>query len=260
MTKLPNRDAGDRFSLAEQHAAGLPRMTEPTRLTRGGASEVSEYLERGIPLIVRNGLAGWDEALGWTFATVRQKFGDIRINSTLGITTVTEFLDELERSHADPPPYTIGSTMPAQMRSFFPAPLLDPASFGPAQLWMGSGPGRISTLLHRDSGDAFLGQLIGRKQFKLYSPDQTPCMYVYRSYNRDQPCWVNPWEPDYERFPLFKQAVATEFTLCPGDLLVIPRGWYHTVLALDTTLSVGFHREPVTDFGRVLSNGDTRVQ
>ncbi len=119
---------------------------------------------------------------------------------------------------------------------------------------MGSGPNQVSTLLHRDSGDAFLGQIIGRKRFKLYAPNQTPYMYVYKSYNRDQPCWVDPWAPDLERFPLFKHASAVEFTLMPGELLVIPRGWYHTVLALETTLSVGYHREPVSDFGRVLGS------
>jgi ribosomal protein L16 Arg81 hydroxylase len=142
--------------------------------------------------------------------------------------------------------------MSPEMVDYFPPPFFDPASVGPAQLWMGSGPNRISTPLHRDSGDAFLGQLIGRKRFKLYSPDQTLYLYVFKSYNRDQPCWVNPWEPDFKRFPLFSEAFATEFILEPGELLIIPRGWYHTVMALDRTLSVGFHREPVTDFGRML--------
>jgi ribosomal protein L16 Arg81 hydroxylase len=118
---------------------------------------------------------------------------------------------------------------------------------------MGSAPNRVSTLLHRDSGDAFLAQIIGSKRLKLYSPDQTPFMYPFKSYNRDQPCWVNPWEPDAQRYPQFARAFATEFDLHPGELLIIPRGWYHTVLALDTTLSVGFHREPVTDFGHVFA-------
>jgi ribosomal protein L16 Arg81 hydroxylase len=63
---------------------------------------------------------------------------------------------------------------------------------------------------------------------------------------------VNPWEPDLDRFPLFENATETDFTLYPGELLIIPRGWYHTVRALDTTMSIGFHREPVTDFGRIL--------
>ena len=260
MTKLPNPDAGNRFALAEARARDLPCITEPLRLKGATAAQVSEALEKGIPLILEAGLVEWQEPLTWDFGTLRRRFPNIPVKSTLGLTTLAQFLDELERHHGtESPPYTIGSTMPEALRPFFPPPLLAPESFGPAQLWMGSGPGKISTLLHRDSGDAFLGQLIGRKQFKLYSPDQTPFMYVYRSYNRDQPCWVNPWEPDFARFPLFRNANAVEFTLHPGELLVIPRGWYHTVLALDVTMSVGFHREPVTDFGRVISTEDAGV-
>ncbi len=252
MTKLPNRDAGARFALAEQRAALLPRVAEPRRMTRPSAGEVATMIEQAIPIIVQGGLEGWDEAFGWTIATLAQHFGDVRVQSTLGISTLGEFCAHLADDDGQAPPYTIGSSLPAELCGFFPPPFFDPASFGPAQLWLGSGPGRISTLLHRDSGDAFLGQLIGRKEFKMYSPDQTPFMYVRKSYNRDQPCWVNPWEPDLAKFPLFANAVETSFTLHPGELLIIPRGWYHTVRALDTTMSIGFHREPVTDFGRIL--------
>jgi 50S ribosomal protein L16 3-hydroxylase len=252
MTKVPNRDAGARFTDAEERAARLPRMTEPMRLTRPSAAEVSEAVAAGIPLLLRDALPGWEEATRWDYTSVRRQFGHLQVKSTVGVSSLGEFLDALDASTHNPAPYTLGSVMPPEMVGYFPAPFFDPASFGPTQIWMGSGPNQISTLLHRDSGDAFLGQLIGRKRFKLYSPDQTPYLYVFKSYNRDQPCWVNPWEPDFERFPLFREAFATEFILEPGELVIIPRGWYHTVMALDRTLSVGFHREPVTDFGRML--------
>lgn len=252
MTKVPNRDAGARFADAEARAAQLPRMNEPLRLTRPTAAEVSEAVAAGVPLLLRDALPGWEAAMRWDYASIRRQFGHLQVKSTAGVSSLSEFLDALDASNDNLPPYTLGSVMPPEMVGYFPAPFFDPTSFGPTQIWMGSGANQISTLLHRDSGDAFLGQLIGRKNFKLYSPDQTPYLYVFKSYNRDQPCWVNPWEPDFERFPLFREAFATEFTLEPGELIIIPRGWYHTVMALDRTLSVGFHREPVTDFGRML--------
>jgi hypothetical protein len=252
MTKIPNRDAGARFADAEARAAQLPRMSEPRRLSQPRLDEVSEAIEAGIPLVLRDALSGWQEAMEWTYGSVRRQFANVQVKSTIGVGTLGEFLDALEASDDENPPYTFGSVMAPELVGYFPPPLFDPSSFGPAQLWMGSGSNKISTLLHRDSGDAFLGQLIGRKRFKLYSPDQTPYLYVFKSYNRDQPCWVNPWEPDFDRFPLLREAFATEFILEPGELLIIPRGWYHTVLALDRTLSVGFHREPVSDFGKML--------
>jgi hypothetical protein len=167
----------------------------------------------------------------------------VTVRSTLGVTTLGEFLDRLDAAEDDPLPYTLGAVLPPEWTGYFPPPLFEPASFGPAQYRMGSGPNQVATVLHRDCAHAFLGQLIGRKRFRLYSPDQTPYLYVHKSYDRDQPCWVDPWEPDLDRFPLFAQAKAVEFLLEPGWLLVIPHGWYHTVLALDRTLSVGFHRE-----------------
>ncbi|PRP97404.1 Cupin superfamily protein [Enhygromyxa salina] len=256
ITKRPNAAALARFAEIEAryasrvNSSNTDRVAEPRRVSATPADEVAALVEASVPVIVEGGLSAWTEALGWTLDGVGERFAKVEIQSTLGITSVADFMAAL--AAIEPAPYTIGCVMPEAMRAFFPPPLFDPEGFGPAQLWMGSAAGQISTLLHRDSGDAFLGQVIGRKRFKLYSPDQSPSMYPFKSFNRDQPCWVNPWEPDLDCYPRFADAYATDFILAPGELLIIPRGWYHTVLALAPTLSVGFHREPVRDFGRVL--------
>jgi ribosomal protein L16 Arg81 hydroxylase len=44
--------------------------------------------------------------------------------------------------------------------------------------------------------------------------------------------------PDLTRFARFAQAQGVDVVLEPGDLLVIPTGWYHCVWALDHVLSV----------------------
>jgi hypothetical protein len=253
LTKVPNRDAKERFKDAEERGRKLPRIREVERITVTSKEQVAERMAAGLPIIIMNGLSKWKEAFSWTFHDIKRKFGHLSLRSNLGESTLGEFLEQLNRSTEGEVPYTFGCPMPKELADLFEPPFFEKESFGIGQLWMGSAAGHVSTYLHRDSGDAFLGQIIGRKQFILFSPDQTEYMYAFKSFNRDQPCWVNAWEPNYETYPLFKHAVPTEFTLLPGDLLIIPRGWYHTVKALDPTLSVGFHREPVSDFGRILS-------
>lgn len=70
-----------------------------------------------------------------------------------------------------------------------------------------------------------LTQIIGEKDVILYSPDQTPYFYPDKRYrHRSQVNFINP---DYNKFPLFKNAEALKITLKPGETLFIPAGWWH---------------------------------
>lgn len=71
-----------------------------------------------------------------------------------------------------------------------------------------------------------LTQIIGEKDFILYSPDQTPCFYPDKVLRNQSP--VNILDPDYSKYPLFKNAKAIKTTLKPGETLFIPSGWWHT--------------------------------
>ncbi|MGK0448489.1 MAG: hypothetical protein ACJA2M_002286 [Polaribacter sp.] len=71
-----------------------------------------------------------------------------------------------------------------------------------------------------------LTQIIGNKDFILYPPNQTPYLYPDKTnHNHSQVDTVNP---DYNKFPLFKNAKSVKITLKPGEILFIPSGWWHT--------------------------------
>lgn len=123
-------------------------------------------------------------------------------------------------------------------------------------LWFS--PGQDTTGMHIDVAEGLLFHLHGHKRVMLFAPDQTELVYeddlrkLYaegiedRIDREDLNMWrnfvrwsrVNPFEPDFERFPLLREASYFEAVIGPGDVLYIPLGWWHTVRSLDTTISV----------------------
>ena len=103
------------------------------------------------------------------------------------------------------------------------------------------GPGGEFPYLHYDVMrlHAWITQLHGDKEFTVYAPDQEHLLYV----NPDMP-WQstvqNHHNPDFERYPLLREAVAQKIVLHAGETLFIPGGWWHTARSLNTTISVAF--------------------
>jgi len=67
-------------------------------------------------------------------------------------------------------------------------------------------------------------QVMGSKHFVLFPPSQGRLLYRMRGSTH---CRFDPVLPDFERFPLARQASGLECTLRPGQSLYIPAGWYY---------------------------------
>jgi hypothetical protein len=87
------------------------------------------------------------------------------------------------------------------------------------------------------SSHACLG-LFGRKRLRIFSPDQRDRLYPSEGYNSYQPCRAEPGYSDLRVFPRLADAVPLEIVLSPGELLIIPIGWFHQVFADDPVFSV----------------------
>jgi len=127
-------------------------------------------------------------------------------------------------------------------------------------VWLG--PHGTVTPLHYDPLDNLLMQMVGSKRVVLYPPmnsasssSEPNFSNAYDSYNNDDDdnnCYyagvngeqyntspINIEDPDYEKYPNFKNAPpGMEGTLHRGDMLFIPKKWWHHIRSLETSMSV----------------------
>lgn len=206
---------------------------------------VGVALDTSTPLKVR-GVIDWPEA-SWTLAQWRDREGDmiLRADPATGRPqSVAGFIDSVTGTRAptgEPVEsvYTDGCLLPPAWDSRFRIKGLPDSMFGPAQLWFGQRrEDALVTRLHCDVENSFLAQVLGSKRVRLFSPREERRVYALDAFNTYRPCRVDAGAPDFDRFPLFREAQFVDVISEPGDLLIIPTGWFHCVWALDHTLSV----------------------
>ncbi|XP_030199567.1 HSPB1-associated protein 1 homolog isoform X2 [Gadus morhua] len=107
-------------------------------------------------------------------------------------------------------------------------------------LWIGTQG--ANTPCHLDSyGFNLVLQVQGRKRWHLFPPEDTASMYPTRIPYEESSVFsrVDVVRPDPAKFPAFRTARPHRVTLQPGQVLYVPRHWWHYVESLDTvTVSV----------------------
>ena len=87
--------------------------------------------------------------------------------------------------------------------------------------------------------NAWITMIFGRKEFWVFATEKSEYMYPEPPDN-----WrsrvTNIFEPDYDKFPLFRKVKPTRFELGPGETLFIPAGTWHSARSLNLTMSVAF--------------------
>jgi hypothetical protein len=220
------------------------------RADLGRAAFAREHLSPNRPVVVPTGDTAW--CARWSPSAICARFGDHPIDveptevvyvgeRALQTTTIAslvgaaldgdaarrwkglEFLsrvpgmrDDLE---ARPPPFEAlvpGSTVERR-----------------TTLWIAP-RGTMSSLHHDGDFDTLNLQVSGKKLFLLVPPPQRSELHAYGS--AESP--VNPFVPDLARFPRFSGASPVEATLEPGDLLLVPKYWWHCVYAVEPSVNL----------------------
>jgi hypothetical protein len=234
------------------------------------AEFANDFLKPYVPVVIAGALAHW-KALNWTPEYFRQWFPDHPLNIDGKKYRMAEFIDlVLNSSDERPAPYLrneiVDRFMPQLLEDLQPMPeyfspnwldgpmaqlLHSRFDRGRAQFFIG-GRGQKFPFLHFDGwhSHAFICQIYGTKEFTLYSPDQTPYLYVKpNQYNASQiPDLENP---DYDKFPLFARSTPMCFQLQPGELLFIPGGWWHTAKMLGPSITISVNRANASNWSRL---------
>ena len=248
------RDAGmrgvasiDAMRAAIRDAARLlPPMLELPRLGKMDASAFLERAAQGLPFLMPGIARHWPLAT-FTPQTLRERFSALPVRARVGDyvnnafapdrpmqdMSMLAYLDLVAQGAEGLPPY-LGNLELRELNRFchWPAYFTKP---GPPRFWLG--PAGTVTPLHADYDDNLFVQLWGSKRIFLAPPHHDAFLYPVEANALLFGSPFDPEAPDFERFPLARQAALLDVTVEPGDLLYVPAGWYHQVRSLSFSLS-----------------------
>ena len=227
-------------------ARTLPPFTAVPRIARPGGAAFRARAAAGLPFVV-TGLVGRWPLSALTPQVLGERFGDAVVRARVGDYVGTAFAPDramqdmamrdylaLQTGDDSLPPY-VGNLELRELNGLCHWPSWFD-KMGPPRFWIG--PARTVTPLHCDYDDNIFAQVWGEKRIFLAPPHHDEFLYVRQANPMLFGSPFDPEAPDYERFPLARQAALVEVIMAPGEMLYVPAGWYHQVRALTFSLSV----------------------
>lgn len=227
-------------------ARDLPAITEVPRLGRLDSAAFRARAAEGLPFLI-SGVVGRWPLCSLTPQALRERFGEVPVRARVGDYVATAFAPDramrdmslrayLDLSAApadDLPPY-VGNLELRELNAMCHWPAWFD-KMGPPRFWLG--PARTVTPLHCDYDDNIFAQIWGSKRIFLAPPHHDQFLYTREANPVLFGSPFDPEAPDFDAFPLARQATIVEVVVEPGDMLYVPAGWYHQVRALTFSLS-----------------------
>jgi hypothetical protein len=224
----------------------------------------TEPLHAGRPVVLSGALAGSDAVRDWSIARLRAEHGDAEVGVRVSDENapqlfagdpqrafrfermpLADVIDGFGRAGA-PKRYVqlcdLRRTLP-RLAERLPTPSQAGALYAEGPYAWICGGGTVNPL-HFDFNEALIGQIAGEKRFLLFPPTDSAKIAgrveraVFRTTSLD---FQNP---DRARFPRLGAAQGYEATVVPGDVLYVPCGWWHAMVAPDPSISVTWWWEP----------------
>jgi histone arginine demethylase JMJD6 len=238
------------------------RIDRRSKLSRKELME--EYIDPAIPVIITDAVDHWPAMGKFTPEFFKKNYGHIS-KEVKGVRyNMAEFVDRMLTSRTEnPAPYPFSFDMeevfPDLMKDIRPDVVFGKVDrinhplvprfmiYGTIiyEIFLG-GKGASFPFLHVDAlyMNTQITQIYGSKEFILYGPDQT--RFLYPKPGNEKVSQVDALNPDYDQFPLFREAKPVHFVLGEGETLFFPSGWWHTTKI----------HEPSITFGRAQLNGN----
>ena len=224
----------------------LPVMTEVPRHRVLDAAAFREEARKGLPFLI-TGLVGRWPLCAQSPDVLRERFGHMHVRARVGDyintafapdramqdMTMREYMDVVDSWTAPLPPY-LGNLELRELNSMCHWPAYFD-KMGPPRFWIG--PLGTLTPLHCDYDDNIFAQIWGSKRIFLSPPHHDEFLYSREANAILFGSPFDPEAPDFDKYPLARQAAMIEVTVHPGDMLYVPAGWFHKVRALNFSLS-----------------------
>jgi len=217
-----------------------------------------EYFQKSKPVVILRAIDSWKAFTNWNRDYFVNKFGNFvvpvetgpysenpdKVSVPFGVYLDTCVFDETENSNSHIKPYLaqypLFDEIP-ELREDIEVPEYCDAGKGSLYLinaWIG--PKGTVTPLHCDPHHNIFAQIKGRKYFRIYKQVMSDKLYLHTSPFLKNTSQVDVENVDRQRFPLFDLAPYEEGIIGEGELLYIPKAYYHYVRALDSSFSVNF--------------------
>ncbi len=224
----------------------LPPITAVPRVGVLDAANFRERAAQGLPFLITGLVKRWP-LFRLTPETLRDRFSHLQVRARVGDyintafapdramqdMTMLEYLNLVADEGQHLPPY-LGNLELRELNGLCHWPAyLD--KMGPPRFWIG--PAGTVTPLHCDYDDNIFAQIWGTKRIFLAPPHHDEFLYTSEANAILFGSPVDPEAPDFEKFPLARQATLIECIVEPGEMLYVPAGWYHQVRALTFSMS-----------------------
>jgi hypothetical protein len=256
------------------------RTKEPVRaqIPRVRGAEIpaalAKHRREQRPVILEGAAADWPAVRRWSPAYLADVVGDIQVTPSVGLPdaevpylyrdrdfrrpmTVREFVDLMgtgDRCYIDQVPMDL---LPGLDHDFDFASLFPPDVKG-IILWMGAS---TRSGMHYDWVDNLFAQVHGTKLAILAAPEEARLLHPFPDcHTKSQ---VAPEHPDLAAHPRFARATLAQDILQPGDVLFLPRAWWHYFASSESSISLAcWHGEslgPRYDIGVLLRMRDPKA-
>lgn len=200
----------------------------------------------GLPFVITGAVSRWPLS-ALTPQTLRERFSHLPVRARVGDYINTAFAPDramqdmsmleylelvAEGGHALPP--YLGNLELRELNRLCHWPAYFD-KMGPPRFWLG--PAGTVTPLHCDYDDNIFAQVWGTKRIFLSPPHHDEFLYPREANAILFGSPFDPESPDYEKYPLARQATLIECIMNPGEMLYVPAGWYHQVRSLTFSLS-----------------------
>ncbi len=237
-----------------------PNFGKIERISRISRQDFLEnYYAKNTPLIITNMMDDWEAMSLWSPEHLKTKYGNAQVEIQVNRNSdpqyeincehhkktvkLSEYVDMVLNGGESNDYYMVANNSNLEREdlkdllndiTMFPEFLDESNTRGSVFFWFG--PAGTITPLHHDPVNLMMAHVYGRKRWRIISPYQTPLLYNYVGVFSKVDCE----NPDYNKYPLFKNVNIIEVVLEPGELIFIPVGWWHQVKSLDTSISLSF--------------------